>query len=180
MAKCVSAERQCWTGIVHFFDIFGIARNITLWTASSFGNIRWLRLTFRSVMFTDSIAFVVYITLRISGGKANNGIIWAQWALHDLLINGYCLSHFFAAASRKLDLNLYSSNQPESIFGIAARKAIIMNKSTRWLGRLKRFKEIFIREFAWFEHICLNRHENHYNQEDRIKKYHPWRKPGAF
>jgi hypothetical protein len=55
----VIAPLQFLIGIVHFLLMFLSARYISLKTASSFGNKERFLVIFRSVMFKDSIVFVV-------------------------------------------------------------------------------------------------------------------------
>ena len=59
MANWLSAPLQFFIGIVHLLLIFLSARYISLKTASSFGNSDRFFVTLRSVMFNDSIVFVV-------------------------------------------------------------------------------------------------------------------------
>ena len=55
----MSAPLQFLIGIVHLLLIFLNARYSSLKTASSFGNSDRFFVTFRNVMFKDSIVFVV-------------------------------------------------------------------------------------------------------------------------
>src|SRR6266478_385468 len=94
IAKRLSAAVQSSTGLVHFFAMLRSAKYSSLTSASSFGNDPRVFVTLRNDMFNDSIALVVYMIFRISGGCAKNGITLVQLLRQDLDIIGNFPSHF--------------------------------------------------------------------------------------
>ncbi len=73
IAKACIAPLQFRIGIVDFFEILRQAKYKSLNAASSFGNEALVFITFRKLIFSDSMAFVVYTALLISSGKPNIG-----------------------------------------------------------------------------------------------------------
>jgi hypothetical protein len=88
IANCFSAALQFLIGIVHRWLMFLNARYISSKTASSFGNSDRFFVTFRNVMFKDSIVFAVWMTRLISPGSPNIGTTLGQFCRHDRAITG--------------------------------------------------------------------------------------------
>lgn len=80
---------QFWIGIVHFAEILCSARYNSFNTDSSVGNTRRVFVILRSEPFSNSIALVVYIALRISGAKSKMTISRSQLFRQDWLMVGY-------------------------------------------------------------------------------------------
>lgn len=65
-------------GMVHFFEALSKAKYGILRMALSFGKDPFAFITFLIDRLTDSMALVVYITLRMSSGYSKRGMILSQ------------------------------------------------------------------------------------------------------
>src|ERR1700723_2768858 len=92
MLKLLRAYFQPWTA-VHFLARFLDARYMTLRTASSLRNATRVLIALRRRRLSDSMALVVQMILRISGGNWKRGMTPSQLRRHKALIDGYRLSH---------------------------------------------------------------------------------------
>ncbi len=103
-------EPQFLIGWVHFLLIFSTDKNKAFSNEDFVGKTLLFLFILLNCAFKLSMAFVVYITLLVSGENLKIGVIQSQFVYHDFRELGYFLDHFSLTASK---LYLACSSHPD-------------------------------------------------------------------